>query len=159
MIASRKNQHNKSILFNNTIQQAMKNTVQLIGHVGKNPEIKTSSNGKKYATFSLATSERMKQQDGTYKDNTTWHNILLWENRAELAEKYIVKGSMLGIQARLTNRQIKNADGSTRNEYALQVLEMMMLGGKRGGDQSATPNMPANSTLVSAKDIEENLPF
>jgi single-strand DNA-binding protein len=137
----------------------MKNNVQLIGNLGKNPEIRTATNGKKYATFSMATTEYYKAQDGTKKENVVWHNILLWEKQAEIAERFLVKGSTVGIQARLTNRMVKDAAGKDRSEYQLQVTDLMLLGGKRSESNSEGGSTYNTDRIVTAKEVNENLPF
>jgi single-strand DNA-binding protein len=109
----------------------MKNTVQLIGYVGRNPETKTTNAGKKYTTFTLATTEAYKDKQGQKVENTVWHNITLWDKLADIAERYVIKGSQVGIQAKLTNRAVKDAQGKDRTEYGLQVLDLLLLGGKR----------------------------
>jgi single-strand DNA-binding protein len=140
----------------------MKNTVQLIGFVGRNPETKTTNAGKKYTQFSLATSEAYTDKQGNKVDNTVWHNITLWDKQAELAEKYIVKGSQIGIQAKLTNRIVKDTTGKERTEYALQVLEILLLGGKRpeaNANNGAIQNTQQSNNIVSKREIEDNIPF
>ena len=73
----------------------MVNKVILIGRVGKDPEIRTISNGVKTASFSLATTEKYKDKEGKMQEKTQWHNIQAWEKKAELAEKFIKKGPIL----------------------------------------------------------------
>jgi single-strand DNA-binding protein len=136
----------------------MKNTVQLIGFVGRNPETKTTNAGKKYTTFSLATSEAYTDKQGKKIENTVWHNIILWDKQAEIAERFIIKGSQIGIQAKLTNRSVKDAAGNERTEYGLQVLDILLLGGKRPEESTNTNATQANN-IVSKREIEENIPF
>jgi single-stranded DNA-binding protein len=78
--------------------------------------------------------------------------------QADIAEKYIVKGSMLGIQAKLTNRIIKDAEGKERTEYQLLVQDMLLLGGKRADADTTKTTAPTNRILSKAE-VEENLPF
>jgi single-strand DNA-binding protein len=140
----------------------MKNTVQLIGYVGRNPETKTTNAGKKYTTFTLATTEAYKDKQGQKVENTVWHNIILWDKLAEIAERYVIKGSQVGIQAKLTNRAVKDAQGNDRTEYGLQVLDMLLLGGKRpeaGANNSAPQNAQQSNNIISKRELEENLPF
>jgi single-strand DNA-binding protein len=67
----------------------MKNTVQLIGYVGRNPEVKTASSGKKYAQFSLATSDAYIDKQGNKIENTVWHNLTLWESKPTLQKSIL----------------------------------------------------------------------
>ncbi|HQQ02674.1 MAG TPA: single-stranded DNA-binding protein, partial [Bacteroidales bacterium] len=70
------------------------NKVILVGHLGRDPEIREFNNGKQ-ATFTLATTESYKKSDGQRIDQTEWHNIVLWRGLAEIAEKYLHKGDMI----------------------------------------------------------------
>jgi single-strand DNA-binding protein len=109
----------------------MNNQVQLIGHVGKTPEITTASNGNKYAKFSLATTEKYVNKAGEKIEDTVWHNITLWGTQATLAEKYISKGSQIGIQAKLTNNNYTNKQGVNVSTYELKVMDVMLLGNNK----------------------------
>ncbi len=136
----------------------LRNTVQLIGNVGKKPEIRTSTNGKKYALVSLATTEKYTNKAGEKIADTTWHNLLFWENQAELAEKYIDKGSFIGIQGKLVTRQLADKDGTMRSNYEIRVLEISLLGGKNNanGESSQPTTASTSSTTTVAVD---DLPF
>ena len=70
----------------------LRNSVQLIGRLGKDPEIKTFDTGKKLATFSIATSSTYRNQKGDKVEETQWHNLVLWDNLADIAAQYLKKG-------------------------------------------------------------------
>ena len=131
----------------------LRNTVQLIGNLGKNPEIKTASNGHKYATFSLATTETYNNKAGERVKDTTWHNITLWEKQAELAEKYLTKGSQIGVVGKLVNNEYTDKDGNKKSRYELRVTEMQFLS---AGNKNGTPE--SEGVLVTASD-DADLPF
>jgi single-strand DNA-binding protein len=81
------------------------NRATLIGNIGKDPEIKTLQNGRKFVSFSLATSKRYRDNNGEQKEETQWHNIVIWGKAAETFEKLgIVKGTQLYIEGEITNR-------------------------------------------------------
>lgn len=87
------------------------NKVILVGHLGKDPEIRTFENGSKVAHFTLATTEYRKDKDGNRVEMTEWHNIVMWRNLAELAEKYLRKGRQIYVEGRLRTRTWDDANG------------------------------------------------
>ena len=110
------------------------NKVILIGNLGKDAESKFTPNGTSVATFSIATSWRQKDaQTGEWKDQTDWHNIKLW--RAENVVPYLTKGTQVYIEGRLSTRSYEK-DG--KKQYFTEVVaeELILLGGKRGGETS-----------------------
>ena len=117
----------------------MVNKVILVGHVGKEPEIRHIDNNMTVARFTLATNERWNNKDGTRTDHTEWHNIVMWRGLAEIAEKYVRKGSLLYIEGRLRLRSYDDKEGNKR--YVTEILadEMNFVGPKPEGIQSAKP--------------------
>ena len=107
---------------------AMKNTVQLIGHVGQDPEIKTLDGGKKLANFTIATNDSYKNDKGEKVDQTEWHRVSAWGKTAEIIEKYVSKGNEIAIEGKLTHRSYDDKDGVKR--YITEVLanEVLLLG-------------------------------
>ena len=89
----------------------MVNKVILIGNVGADPDIKYLDGGVAVARFSLATTESYKNKNGERVDQTEWHNIVLWRNLAEIAEKYVKKGMRLYIEGRIRNRSWEDQNG------------------------------------------------
>ena len=87
------------------------NKVILVGHLGKDPEIRTFENGSKVANFTLATTEYRKDKDGNRVEMTEWHNIVMGRNLAELAEKYLRKGRQIYVEGRLRTRTWDDANG------------------------------------------------
>jgi single-strand DNA-binding protein len=98
----------------------LNNSVRLTGHLGGAPEIKMTDNQKKFARVSLATNSYRKNAAGEKVNETTWHNIILWEKKAELAEKYLAKGSKISLEGRLINRYYTDKDGVKR--YTTEVI-------------------------------------
>jgi len=109
---------------------ALKNKVQLIGHLGKDPEILTLESGKKLAKFSLATNEVYKNAEGEKVTQTDWHNLIAWNKTAEIIEKYVTKGKEVAIEGKLTTRNYDDKDGNKRYVTEVVVNELLMLGGK-----------------------------
>jgi len=112
----------------------------LIGNVGRDPEVRyldgNSGNGgsTKVATFTLATSERYRDRSGELRENTEWHNIVAWRNSADIAEKYVHKGTQLYIEGRLRTRSYTDQQGVKK--YTTEVVvDSLQLLGKRGDDE------------------------
>lgn len=106
----------------------IKNKVQLIGNVGREPEIVNLESGKKLAKFSVATNESYKNGNGERITDTQWHNIVAWGKTAELVEKYVNKGKEVGVEGKLTNRSWDDKDGNKR--YITEVIcnELLLMG-------------------------------
>lgn len=86
----------------------LRNKVQLIGNLGKDPEIITLENGSKLAKFSLATNENYKDKNGEKQSKTEWHNLIAWNKTAELIEKYVTKGKEIAIEGKLSNKSYED---------------------------------------------------
>jgi len=108
----------------------LKNKVQLIGNLGNDPEIITLESGKKLAKFSLATNENYKDANGEKHTKTDWHNLIMWNKTAEIAEKYLQKGKEIAIEGKLTNRSYETKEGEKRFITEVVVNELLMLGNK-----------------------------
>ncbi|HMP99943.1 MAG TPA: single-stranded DNA-binding protein [Cyclobacteriaceae bacterium] len=107
----------------------LKNNVQLIGRLGKNPEVKTFDSGKTLATFSVATNESYRNAKGEKVEETQWHNIVAWGKLAEVASKYLKKGSEVALQGKLIHRDYES-NGVKKYITEINVHELMMLGSK-----------------------------
>ncbi len=109
--------------------KSLRNSVQLIGRLGKDPEVK-SFGEKKRATFSIATTEVYKNQKGEKVQDTQWHNVVIWGKLAGIAEKYLRKGAEVAVEGRLIHRMYENQDGEKRYITEISVNDLVMLGGK-----------------------------
>jgi len=107
---------------------AMKNTVQLIGHVGQDPEIKNLDGGKKVANITLATNEVYYKENGDKVEQTEWHRLAAWGKTAEIIEKYVTKGIQIGIEGKLTHRSYDDKNGEKRYITEVVVNEVLLLG-------------------------------
>ncbi|MFZ0489686.1 MAG: single-stranded DNA-binding protein [Salegentibacter sp.] len=108
----------------------LRNKVQLIGHVGTEPEIVNLESGKKLAKFSIATNEHYKNAKGEKVTDTQWHNIVAWGKTAELVESYVPKGKEVGIEGKLTSRSYEDKDGHKRYVTEVVCNELLLLGSK-----------------------------
>ena len=112
------------------------NKVILVGHLGKDPEVKYTPSGTPVAKFSLATNERYKDKDGNWQDRTEWHNITAWQRTAEIAGEYLKKGSQVYIEGRLRTDSWDDKNTNQR-KYMTEVVaqDLVLLGGRgEGGD-------------------------
>lgn len=106
----------------------MRNKVQLIGHVGQQPEIKTIESGKKVAKLSLATHENYWNNKGEKVEQTEWHRITAWGKTAEIIEKYVTKGKEIAIEGKLTHRSYDGKNGEKRYVTDVVVSELLLIG-------------------------------
>lgn len=112
---------------------ALKNKVQLIGNLGNAPEIKNTESGKKLARFSIATNESYRNTQGEKVSETTWHNLVAWGKVADLAEKFLNKGTEVVIEGKLINRSYTDKEGNKKYITEIQVNEMLLLNNKSKG--------------------------
>tara|TARA_R110002072_G_scaffold9348_7_gene45611 strand:- start:27 stop:365 length:339 start_codon:yes stop_codon:yes gene_type:complete len=108
----------------------LRNNVQLIGNLGAAPDVKTLENGKTVARMTIATKEKNTNQKGEKITATSWHQLVAWGKTAEIAEKYLQKGSQIAIHGKLSNRSYENDKGETKYICEVLVNEIQMLGGK-----------------------------
>ncbi len=108
----------------------LRNSVRLIGNVGNTPEVKEFETGKKVARINLATNETYKNQKGEKITETCWHNLVLWGKSAEIAERYLEKGSEIAIEGKLTSRTYTGKDGEKKYITEIVVNDFLMLGKK-----------------------------
>jgi single-strand DNA-binding protein len=106
---------------------ALKNKVQLIGNLGKKPEVRTLESGTKLARFNIATDESYKNAKGDKVTETMWHNIVAWGKVADLAEKYLDKGSRVAIEGKLVHHSYNDKEGNKKYISEVQVNEVLML--------------------------------
>ena len=113
------------------------NRVQLIGNLGKDPEIKYTPSGTPVAKLTIATNERFKDKAGEWQDRTEWHNVVLWQRLAEIAGEYLKKGGKVYIEGRLQTRSWDDKT-SGQKKYMTEVVasDLILLGGRGEGGGS-----------------------
>jgi len=99
---------------------SLRNRVQLIGHLGQDPEIKTLESGKKVSRFTLATDDSYKNTEGQKVNETTWHNIVAWNGLADITEKHLKKGKKIAIEGRIVYRSYEDKKGVTK--YITEIV-------------------------------------
>ena len=108
------------------------NKVILLGHLGKDPEMRYQPSGGAIANFSIATSETFKDKDGNKQERTEWHRVALFGRTAEIAGEYLRKGSMAYVEGRLQTRKWTDKEGQER--YTTEIVgDRLQLVGGRGG--------------------------
>lgn len=106
------------------------NRVQLIGHLGMDPEMKDTANGSKMARLSLATNESYKNAKGEKIQETQWHTLVAWNKTAELVERLLKKGKEVAIEGKIVNRSYEDKDGIKRYATDIRLDQFMLLGKK-----------------------------
>lgn len=109
----------------------LRNHVQLIGRLGKDPETKAFENGKQLVTISLATSESYRNTKGEKVEEVQWHNLVLWDKIGEVAAKYLHKGNEIAVSGKLVYRTYETKEGEKRYITEITVGELVMLGSKQ----------------------------
>ena len=107
--------------------KTLKNRVQLIGRLGKNPEIRELKNGQHVARFSLATTETFRNADGEKKQDVQWHNVVAWNKLAEIAANYLAKGAEVAVDGQIKYKVFDDNDGNTRYYTEIVVNELLMM--------------------------------
>ena len=147
----------------------------LIGNLGQDPEIKYSANGLAICNMSIATTERYRDREGMEQEKTEWHRVVAFDRLAEICGEYLKKGSQVYFEGQIQTRQWQDNDGNTRYSTEIRARDMMMLGGRSGGDMSRPsapsasprPNRenPSNGASTNQdastnyEDIDDDLPF
>jgi single-strand DNA-binding protein len=113
------------------------NKVTLIGNLGNDPEVRSTTGGNRVATFSLATSRSWNDAGGTKQEKTEWHRCVVWNTKssqlADIVEKYVKKGDKLYVEGRIEYRQWQDKENQTRYSTEINIRELIMLGGGAGG--------------------------
>jgi single-strand DNA-binding protein len=138
------------------------NKVMLIGHLGKDPELRYTSNGVAVASFSIATNESWKDQDGNVQERTDWHNIVAWRRLAEICGEYLKKGARVYIEGKIQTRSYDDKNGVKRYITEIVADDLIMLDGRTGGAE-ATAGQPSSSSTVNeparGNEKDDDLPF
>jgi single-strand DNA-binding protein len=130
------------------------NKVILVGHLGRDPEVRTIESGAKVARFSLATTETFKDKNGERKDQTEWHNVICWRGLADVAQQYLSKGKQIYVEGRLRTRSWDDSSGAKRYTTEVYADNFIMLGARADGGM---PPMPTTEpgTFATAVQVQE----
>jgi single-strand DNA-binding protein len=133
------------------------NRVILVGRLGRDPEMRYTSGGQPVANFSVATDETYKDRNGTRQKRTEWHKIVVWGKQAEIAQKYLKKGSLIYLEGRIQTRQWDDKEGQKRTSFEIVANNFRMLGGRGEGAPGVVPGEP-ESHAVAADDFSQAAP-
>jgi single-strand DNA-binding protein len=106
------------------------NKIMLIGHLGKDPEIRYTPDGSPVATFSLATSENWTDKNGSRQEHTEWHTIVAWNRLADLSKRFLSKGRQVYVEGRIRSRDWTDRDGNKRRTTEVIATQMVLLGSR-----------------------------
>jgi single-strand DNA-binding protein len=146
------------------------NKVILVGNVGKDPEIKFAASGTAIASFSLATTDRTKDQSGSWTDRTEWHNLVAFQRTAEIIRDYVKKGSKLYIEGRIQTRSWDDKE-TNQKRYRTEIIinDLVLLSGRGDGEpggssrsgSSYDQRQPAHTDdlVQSAEITDDDIPF
>ncbi len=143
------------------------NKAILVGHLGRDPEIRYSANGAAIANVSIATSESWKdKQSGETQERTEWHRVVFFGRLAEIVGEYLKKGSQVYVEGRLQTRKWQDQNGNDRYTTEIVANDMQMLGGRAGaaggdgyaGRQAASAGAEAAPEMGS-EDFDDDIPF
>lgn len=148
------------------------NKVIILGNLGADPEVKTTTSGIKVARLRLATSETYTNKEGQKITNTEWHTVNLWRGLADIAEKYLAKGRQVYVEGKLRTRSYDDKDGITRYSTEIEADNINLIGGSRNDDeqgggysapqqqqpQHSRPEQQPSAAAPSASD-DDDLPF
>lgn len=147
----------------------MLNQAQIIGHLGKDPEVRYLPSGEAVANFSIATTEKWKDKNsGEQREETEWHRISVFGRLAEIVGEYLKKGSLVFIQGKIKTRKYTDKDGAERYATEIRAETMKMLGGRDSNQGSAPAQRqapaasprPAPAPAPSGfDDMDDDIPF
>lgn len=136
----------------------MINKAILVGNVGRDPEIKSLPSGSRLATFSLATNERRKDENGNWSDHTEWHNIIVWGRTVDVVEKYVTKGRQLYIEGPIRTRSWET-DGVKKYMTEITALTLKLLGSRDGGGGGGGRRDDGPMPSADFPDDSDDVPF
>lgn len=138
----------------------MINKVILLGHVGKDPEVKHLDNDRVVAKFTLATSESYKNKSGEKVTNTEWHNIVCWRSLAEIAGRYVKKGTTLYVEGKIRSRSYDDKDGNKKYFTEIEAENFQMVGKRNDdGQQDSGGYQPTNSSNHASSEPDKGFNY
>ena len=126
------------------------NKVILVGRLGRDPEVRYTSAGQPVANFSLATDETYKDRAGERQKRTEWHKIVVWGKQAEIAQKYLRKGSLIFLEGRIQTREYTDRDQNKRTSFEIVCSNFRMLGGRGDGAPTGGGGAPGEEAETHA---------
>jgi len=137
----------------------MINKVILIGNLGADPEMRFTQNGAPVASFTVATTEKWKGQDGQMQESTEWHRVIAWQRLAEICGEFLSKGSRVYIEGKLQTRKWKDQSGNDRYTTEIVAREMKMLSPRTSGGGSGEFSSGSGAGYGSGESFQEPPPM
>lgn len=136
------------------------NKVILVGNLGRDPEVRYTTDNNAIANVSIATTDRYKDKTtGEQKEITEWHRVVFFNRLGEIAAEYLKKGSQVYIEGKLRTRKWTDKDGAEKYTTEIIADQLQMLGGRTSEAKSATPAPTAPRQSKPADDLEDDIPF
>ena len=139
------------------------NKIIVIGHLGRDPEMRYTPNGQSVTSFSVASSRRYTNSEGEQKEETEWFNVSAWGRLADLCNQYLSKGRQVYVEGRFSSRSYEGRDGQMRNSNDISLTDVQFLGGRGqdGGGEAASYSPGASSAPAEPPDFDpvDDLPF
>lgn len=144
------------------------NKAMIIGRLGQDPEVRYTQSNTAVATMSVATSERYKDRNGEWQENTEWHRVVAWGRTAEICQEYLKKGSLVYFEGPIQTREWEDREGQKRYTTEIKALTMQMLDSRSGGGSDRPDSLPEKSPKPaeaaveidsSFDDMDDDLPF
>ena len=130
------------------------NKVILLGNAGKDPEIRAMPSGTKVATWTLATSERYKDNAGNWQDRTEWHNLTAYAQLAEIVEKFVSKGSKIYIEGKIETHSWQDSrSGEKKSQTQIKVNDLALLGAPLNKETSVPVPAPVKTAPPASDDF------
>jgi single-strand DNA-binding protein len=135
------------------------NRVQLIGNLGKDPEVKYTPQGTPVAKLTIATNERFKDKNGEWQDRTEWHNVVLWQRLAEIAGEYLKKGGKVYVEGRLQTRSWDDKQ-TNQKKYMTEVVasDLILLGGRGEGGEAGGGGYSRSAAAGGNNNFDQRVP-
>ena len=129
------------------------NKVQLIGNLGADPEMRSTTTGVRLAKLRIATTRRWNDRQGQQQEKTEWHNVTCWDKLAEICERYLKRGAHVYVEGSIEYSQLEGKDGQTKYFTDIRARELIMLGGRDGGGEQSRPR--SSSSAAPSGDFSE----
>jgi len=136
------------------------NKVILVGHLGRDPELRYTPSGAAVANFTLATNDAWTDKSGEKQERTEWHRIVVWGKQAEIAGQYLTKGKQVFIEGSLQTREWNDKEGNKRQTTEVRALRVIMLGRGEGRGETAGASRTTEADIGSDPQVnEDDIPF
>lgn len=135
------------------------NKVMIIGHLGRDPEMRYTPSGRPVTTFTVATSRSWNTVDGERHQETEWFNVVAWGNLAEICKQYLTKGQQVYVEGRLQTRHWEDKEGVKHSSVEIVSNEMMMLGDRRDSGNTEKHTADVSEEAEPSSTDEDEFPF